>query len=168
MKSQYLELQAIAHRMQAIANEAFKFEKAEAIIWIKKQMVLFDLTPEQILQKKIKVCVKNRLNESKDFHGSSFLKRTDDACMKLSVALKGRKKTQEHRKNLSLSHLNRRTPSIMGQPVRINNVNYRSFSDAGRALGLAPGVVRSRCNNMHLQFKDWVSLDAKFVYLKVA
>jgi hypothetical protein len=172
MQSQYLELQAIANKMQSLADEAFKREKTEAIVWIKTQMSLYDLTVAQISEKKTKKVVKSvkksSMNESKDFHGLSFSKKSVESCKKLSIALKGRVITEEHRSKISASVSKRATPSRLGQPIRINGVNYSSYVAAGKALGLAPGVVRQRCYNPHLQFNSWIVLSEQISYLKTA
>ena len=48
MKSQYLELKAIADNMYRLAQEAFNREKQEAIDWILAQMSLFGISVEQL------------------------------------------------------------------------------------------------------------------------
>lgn len=67
--------------------------------------------------------------------------------------------SDEHRRNLSLSHKGQRSPR--SKAVSIQGVVYHSAREAARQLGVDRATVGSRVHSTAKEWKDWFFVDEK-------
>ena len=164
----YLELKKISDEMQWLTQQAFVFERTEAIDWIRTQVLLYGISAKDITETSKPVCIKRSWKQNSDLNGNCFKAVTNVTRLKMSKSKTGRKPSDETRRRMTESHLKNGNLSVEGQPVRVNGVNYRSYSAAGKQFGVTCQCVKGRCLSNRSAFAHWVILNENIVMLKQA